>query len=72
MVVFTVIIMIVVVYVWLGYFNNLIASLSGPQVAETERVEGFSFWQTMRAGMAAIYDNVSGIFSAPKEYKIKP
>src|SRR5437870_5435072 len=73
----TAIAMIVVVYVWFAYFNNMIASQNAPQpVAETS---GFTFWQTMKGGMAVIYrafwaklNDLSNILQSPREYIIKP
>ncbi|MEK7195084.1 MAG: hypothetical protein AAB655_00100 [Patescibacteria group bacterium] len=76
----TVVIMTAVIYVWLAYFNSLIAPTTQPDL-KNESAEGgdFTFWQTMKKGMAAIYgilgDKVSdlgGILEAPREYIIKP
>ena len=72
LIVIVAIVMIAVIYLWLGYFNNLVVGFNESQIASPERAEGFSFWQTMRAGVAAIYDNFSGIFGSPKEYMINP
>ncbi|TSC81703.1 MAG: hypothetical protein G01um101420_900 [Parcubacteria group bacterium Gr01-1014_20] len=68
----TTILVIGVGYLWLGYFNNLIGKFSGTQVQTAESVGGFSFVETMKAGLATIYDVVKSVFDRPKDYLIKP
>lgn len=68
----TTILVIGVGYLWLGYFNNLIGKFSGSQVQTAESVGGFSFLETMKAGLATTYDVVRSVFDRPKEYLIKP
>lgn len=68
----TTILVIGVGYLWLGYFSNLIGKFSGTQIQTTERASGFSFLETMKAGLATIYDAAKSIFDRPKDYIIKP
>ena len=73
MIISTTIVMAVVIYVWLGYFNNLIARLSQPVLPQSpEVVRKPSFLETMKTGAAAIYEVFSRLVKAPKEYIIKP
>ncbi len=84
MIAFTVAAMAIVIFFWLMYFNNLVASLShqknlaSDNSAETQN-QDFSFLQTMKNGTAVIFeflgDKASGAFNffkEPKEYIIKP
>lgn len=73
----TVIVMVIVVYVWLAYFNNLVGSFNEQQPAAPEA--GFTFWQTMKGGMAVIYQTfvreleaLGMILKAPREYIVNP
>lgn len=82
MILFTAVVMMAVIYVWLAYFNNLVTSLSRPAIARTPEIEsrdGFSFGQTMKNGAAAIYSFLAdklkgliGVLETPREYIIKP
>ena len=71
--------MIVVVALWLSYFNMLIVSSNQPTVAGNGAPAGVSFFDTMKAGSAVILDHawsglqrLSGILKAPRSYIIKP
>lgn len=68
----TVIIIIGVGYLWLGYFNNLLGRLGQNQPQEVERVSGFSFLETMKIGVATIVDALKSVLNHPKSYIIKP
>ena len=75
----TAIVMVGVVYVWLAYFNNLVAGLNAPGTETGEQVAGFSFLETLKRGTAVIYDVFSEklhvfakILEKPKEYIIQP
>ena|SRR5690348_3509077 len=83
MIVATVVIMAVVIYVWLAYFNNLLASVGQPTVAENTGAasvpSGSDFAQGTKSGMAFIYDiflkavhGLAGIWEAPRQYNIQP
>ncbi len=82
LIVFSLAAVFLVVFLWLGYFNNLVFSLSHPQsdqVAEAEKSEDFSFWMTMKSGVASIADffgnivsNIFSGFNQSKEYIIEP
>ncbi len=74
----TLVIMIVVVYVWLAYFNNLVGSFNQPEPASTPG-GGFTFWQSMKNGVAIIYETFSEkirsfgqILETPREYIVNP
>ncbi|MCR4328719.1 MAG: hypothetical protein NUV53_04390 [Patescibacteria group bacterium] len=76
------VIMLVIVYVWLMYFNNIVASVSdtSTDVAENVPTESHStILSTMKRGSAVVYQNiwgsiqwVAGALQSPKEYIIKP
>ena len=76
----SIIIMVIVVYVWLMYFNNLVArgtEEAAPVAATQEETPGF--WGTMQRGSATLYYNIMGgiewlgsAFRAPREYIVKP
>lgn len=73
--------MLLVVLIWLLYFNNFVASTAAeisPLAAE-ERQEDNSFWGTMHRGTAVLYGNIKGgiewlgqALQAPREYIVKP
>lgn len=70
--------MVIVVFVWLAYFNNLISDFSRQQPQETKN-GGFTFSQTMKNGAAIVYETIAGwmknfgeILGAPREYIINP
>lgn len=72
----TAIAMVIVIFVWLAYFNNLIAGFSAPPEPVAEGT-GFGFWITMKNGLAVIYDGLVGklhwfgsILGEPREYII--
>jgi hypothetical protein len=76
LVVSTIVIMVVVVYVWLGYFNGIVANNSQsdqtiaqsvPQQTEPA-ASGPNFWQKMESGMA----NIVGVFKQPGQYNVQP
>lgn len=78
MIIFTVISMIVVIYVWLAYFNNLISGFSSSGREEAQD-DGFTFWQAIRGGGAIIYGGftekargLGDVLNAPREYIIEP
>ncbi len=50
------IIMLLVVYFWLAYFNNLVATFSSAPPTAQEGKIGFSFAQTMKNGTAILYE----------------
>lgn len=74
MIVSTAVVLVVVIYVWLAYFNNLLASFnapSGPPAGGRESL-GFSFLETAKRGLAAVYESVGGLFRSSKDYLITP
>ncbi len=79
MFILSVVAMVIVVYVWLYYFNNIILSFSEPQKSASETESGFGFWQTMKNGFTVIYEGFLGklrwlakAINEPREYIISP
>ncbi len=82
MIVLTVVIMVVVIYVWLAYFNNLLASVGQPQVADngaSTGTAGGNLVDAVRNGTAFIYGSfvnavhaLSNVFQTPRQYIIRP
>ena len=82
LVVFSLAAMVVVVFLWFGYFNALVVSSSKTAInpaPEQELKKDFSFLGTMKTGAATVYEFFKekaadwfGFLSAPKEYFIKP
>ena len=86
MIIFTSAAMVVVIFLWLAYFNNLVASLSRPSnIAQSQdngaeaKSQDFSFTETMKNGTAIVFgflgDRVNDLvklFEKPKEYIIQP
>jgi hypothetical protein len=78
-------VMVIVVYMWLGYFNNLVSSNAPSAVADsqtptqTSAPTGTSFVGSMQNELASIYEGfiglfrgIGGIFKGPGQYNIKP
>lgn len=71
--------MVIVAFVWLKYFNNLITeSVSMRPVAEEES-RSFSFWQTMKNGATFLGQNIidklrnfGAVLSTPRNYIVQP
>jgi len=83
LVVSTAVIMVIVVYFWLAYFNTLIAGISNqPPVAVNADAGGSApaaaapagpnMLQRMGNGLAAMYTDFKDILRGEKEYDIKP
>lgn len=79
MIISTVVIMAVVIYVWLGYFNNLIASFNRPLAEVPSEGAGFSFWSSLKSSAALLYNGLGDklhafgdILKTPREYIIQP
>jgi cytoskeletal protein RodZ len=80
LVVLTVIIMSGVIYVWLVYFNNLVASFSqSPPPGQAEASPTITFWDAAKNSLANLYGIFMGklralgdVLQAPREYIIKP
>ena len=74
----TIIVMVVVVYVWLAYFNNLVGSFSEPEPTAAPGGD-FTFWRSMKNGAAIVYGTfvdkiraLGEILKAPREYMVSP
>jgi hypothetical protein len=82
LIVATAIAMIVVIYVWLAYFNNLIAGVAQPAPmadASGAATEGAGVWQSMQNAAGFLYGKCIGvlhalgnILQAPRQYIIQP
>ncbi len=71
--------MAIVVFIWLGYFNNLVTGLSAPKADELSKEAGFSFIESAKMSASVVYgglvDKIHGlgnILNAPREYIINP
>ncbi|MBI4086317.1 MAG: hypothetical protein HY433_03725 [Candidatus Liptonbacteria bacterium] len=70
--------MILVVFIWLNYFNTLVQQASAP--AQTEQAErGLTFWQTFKSGLGIVFQTAGSkikywfeIARSPKSYSINP
>jgi hypothetical protein len=74
LIVATIVIMAIILYLWLGYFNGLVAD-NQPQ----QDPGGVSFSQNLKSGMATIANDfanipqwLAGIFRGPRQYTIQP
>lgn len=84
MIVATVVIMGVVIYFWLAYFNNLVAGIDQSTVAENvsssaATASGPGLGESLRNGIASIGNvfmgivhGLANIFQAPRQYLITP
>ncbi len=73
----TVVVMVVVAYVWVGYFNGLVAGSSQEQSAIVAAAQtptggagdgGYNFWQSIKSGWTNMENTVRG----PGHYTITP
>lgn len=70
--------MFIVLFVWLNYFNTLIQQAGAP--APTEQAEhGLTFWQTFKSGLKIVSRGIAAkmeswfeILKSPKSYNIQP
>lgn len=74
----TLVIMVLVIYVWLAYFNNLVGGFNQSETA-TAPQGSFTFWQSMKNGTAVIYQTFNDklhafgqILASPREYIVNP
>ena len=72
--------MVIVVYVWLAYFNFIIQGPGAPSVQPPEgAAPELTFFETVKRGSAILYENLAekiGLLGsrirAPKEYLVDP
>jgi hypothetical protein len=76
MIVASAMVMIVVVYFWLAYFNTIVANVAQPQpaVADSAVHEGgqTNLLATMYEGAMNILHKLGNIFEAPRQYIVHP
>jgi hypothetical protein len=81
MIIISCICMIVIIYVWLGYFNNLVSSTARPvfadiQNASTTQATSSGFWENTKSNADTLYKKISGafgnIFQGSKQYNVSP
>ncbi len=83
MIVTAIMIMAIVIYVWLGYFNNLIASVNQAPVAEDgaspSAPNGPGIGAILKNNAAFVYETfmnalrgLANILQAPRQYIIRP
>jgi hypothetical protein len=75
----TIVIMAIVIYFWLAYFNNLITGIAEqsqapvvPQVPASQAPEGPGMWQNIYDGIANVFRGFTDVLRAPRQYLIKP
>lgn len=66
--------MVIVLYVWLGYFNNLVSGAARPETVSHPSSSGF--WDGVKGDMGIFYQKISGVFGTifqwSKQYTIQP
>ncbi|MDE2019907.1 MAG: hypothetical protein KGJ13_06215 [Patescibacteria group bacterium] len=84
LVISTIIIMAIVIYFWLGYFNSVISGAqtapmadvsNGQQTTGNQRATSTpapTVFQSITNGFAAVVQSFEGIFRQPKKYEINP
>ena len=77
----TCVVMVVVVFVWLAYFNNLLQGFTSATIPRTDdrTSNGVSRGNNPRDGLASIPEtlgkgirNLFGFFGEPRTYRIEP
>ena len=70
------VIMILIVFIWLNYFNTLIQQASSP-VDQAEY--GLTFWQTFKSGLGIVSQGIAikikswfEVLRSPRSYNIQP
>ena len=70
--------MILIVFIWLNYFNTLVQQAGAPAPAE-QAEHGLTFWQTFRSGAGIVSQSIGAtikswfeILRLPKSYNIQP
>ena len=84
LILFSGIAVVLVLFIWLKYFDSIIAGQTNnreitAQKTEQESGNGFAFLQTFKAGLGVVFQSIAdgfhSIFNAirePKSYMIKP
>lgn len=81
-IIITAVIMVIVVYIWLAYFNNLFATASAPVATESNNQEKsagqnpLTFLQQRAGALYSIFIDkiqvLGNILKTPREYIVKP
>jgi hypothetical protein len=76
---FALIIMAIVIYIWLAYFNTIITPVARVATVAPEEEMGFSFWDTVSKETASVYNafanqlsKIKEMITKPKEYEVMP
>jgi hypothetical protein len=68
----TAVIMVGVVYLWLAYFNGVVASVSPAPVAAGQSQQGSSWFAMVGSNMAGAAQWIGRLFTSPGQYTIHP
>jgi len=83
LILFSAIAAVLVLFVWLKYFDSIIADQTNNQEItgqqnEQENGTGFGFWQTFKSGLEVVFQGIANgfhsifnVISQPKSYMIK-
>ena len=70
--------MVVIVFLWMKYFNSLVQPIRAPKQAEQNAEQSFTFWDTFKAGLGTVMgttaktlNSMINKISQPKSYDIK-
>ncbi len=66
--------MVVIVYIWLGYFNNIVSS--AVQSGSGAQIPSPGFWDKIKSNADSFYEKISGafvsFFDGSKQYIVQP
>jgi len=73
------ILMFIVVFFWMKYFNSLVGPTGAPQQTEQNAEQNFTFWGTFKTGLATVAEMAGKTLNSlintirqPKNYDITP
>ena len=70
--------MIIVVYFWLAYFNNLLAGISQPVAVDSDAQQlsgtasSESAGESISTQVGNLFSGIANIFRSPQQYIVKP
>ena len=62
--------MIVIVYIWLGYFNNVVSG--AVQSGSVTQSSSPTFWDNVKSNTGIFYKKISSILDGSKQYIVQP